>query len=130
MKGPLETAVLGVRTVSVPVTDQDRAIGFFVGVLGFEKRLDAPLPQLGARWIEVAPAGAVTSVALVAAKQGTPAADTGIRLTTSDAAAAHTELAARGVAVDPLLVWEGVPPMFTFRDPDGNTFQMIEETPA
>ena len=29
-------------TVGVPVTDQDRAIDFFVGSLGFEKTMDAP----------------------------------------------------------------------------------------
>jgi hypothetical protein len=28
------------RTVGVPVSDQDRAIDFYVGALGFEKRLD------------------------------------------------------------------------------------------
>ena len=32
--------ITDVRTVGVPVSDQDRAIDFYVGTLGFEKRLD------------------------------------------------------------------------------------------
>ncbi|MFY9928581.1 MAG: hypothetical protein WAK82_11310 [Streptosporangiaceae bacterium] len=31
------------RTVGVPVTDQGAALDFYVGTLGFEKRLDADL---------------------------------------------------------------------------------------
>ena len=38
------------------VTDQDRAIDFYVGTLGFDKRLDARLGG-GRRWIEVGPDG-------------------------------------------------------------------------
>jgi hypothetical protein len=34
----------------------------------------------------------------------------------------------RGVAVGDLLRWEGVPPMFTFDDPDGNRFYIVEES--
>jgi lactoylglutathione lyase len=29
--------------------------------------------------------------------------------------------------VDELLRWEGVPPMFAFRDPDGNGLEITEE---
>jgi lactoylglutathione lyase len=117
----------GIRTVGVPVSDQDRAVEFYVGVLGFEKRRDVPLPQLGSRWIEVAPPGTAVSVALVQARAGLPAGgESGIRFTTANAAALHAELAAAGVAVDELLRWPGVPPMFAFRDPDGNAFSITE----
>ena len=37
-----KTGITGVRTVSIPVTDQDRALAFYVDTLGFEKRLDVP----------------------------------------------------------------------------------------
>jgi catechol 2,3-dioxygenase-like lactoylglutathione lyase family enzyme len=40
--------ITGVHTVGVPVTDQDRAIDFYVGTLGFSKR--PPLDRGGARW--------------------------------------------------------------------------------
>ena len=40
--------------------------------------------------------------------------------------AAHADLAAAGVAVEELLRWPGVPPMFRFTDPDGNGFEIVE----
>jgi hypothetical protein len=53
--------------------------------------------------------------------------DTGIRLATADAAADHAHLRGAGVDVDPeLLRYPGVPPMFTFRDADGNTLVVVE----
>ena len=33
----------------------------------------------------------------------------------------------RGVNVGELLRWDGVPPMYTFDDPDGNRFYVVEE---
>ena len=118
------TRISDVRTVGIPVSDQDRALEFYVGVLGFEKTLDAEFAP-GMRWVEVAPAGASTSVALVA---GSPGVDTGVRFTTASADADHADLVARGVDADPevLRFGEGVPPMFSFRDVDGNTLYVIE----
>ena len=72
------TRITGIGTVGVPVTDQDRAVEFYVGKLGFEKRRDMPFGA--GRWIEVAPPGSATTIALVPA--GVPA---GIRLMTQDA---------------------------------------------
>ncbi len=116
-----------VSTVAVPVTDQDRAVAFYVDALGFDLHVDAELPQLNGRWIVVAPPGATTSLALIPATERTPAGtDTGIRFGTQDAASAHAALTAQSVAVADLLTWPGVPPMFTFQDPDGNTLYVVE----
>jgi lactoylglutathione lyase len=121
------TEITGIRTVGVPVTDQDRAVEFYVDVLGLERRLDAPVEQLGGRWIEVAPSGSATTIALVPARsQSATGVDTEIRLTTSDAASLREDLRARGVEVDELLRWENAPPMFAFRDPDGNGLEIVE----
>jgi len=122
------TRISGVATVAVPVTDQDRALAFYRDVLGFEMRRDAPFGP-GMRWIEVAPPGATTTVALPPlGPDGTSGVDTGIRLTTADAAADHAELSAAGVDVDPeVLHFPGVPPMFSFRDPDGNVLYLVEQ---
>jgi len=121
------TQITGLRTVGVPVTDQARALDFYAGALGLETRLDVPFGD-GKRWIEVAPAGAATTIALVAASANQPTGhDTGIRLATADADAKHADLLARGVDADPeVLRWPGVPPMFAFRDPDGNTLEIVE----
>jgi catechol 2,3-dioxygenase-like lactoylglutathione lyase family enzyme len=114
------TRITGVGTVGVPVTDQDRALEFYVGTLGFEVRRDLPFGE--ARWIEVAPPGAATTIALVAGP-----IPTGIRLTTEDAGADHADLRARGVDTDPeVLRMPEAPPMFTLRDPDGNRLIMVE----
>ena len=119
--------ITDVRTVGIPVSDQDRAIDFYVGTLGFEKRLDVDMGG-GRRWIEVAPAGAATSVALVRAHEGVPAGvETGIRFVSPDADAVHTSMRASGVDTDEVLRWDGVPPMFAFRDPDGNGMEIVEQ---
>jgi catechol 2,3-dioxygenase-like lactoylglutathione lyase family enzyme len=114
-----------IRTVGIPVIDQERAIGFYVETLGFEKRLDAPFGP-GRRWVEVAPPGATTSIALVGVDEGAAGVDTQIRLTTEDATAAHAELRALGVDTDDELLLYPVP-MFAFRDQDGNRLVIIEQ---
>lgn len=113
--------VTHVGTVIVPVADQDRALAFYRDTLGFEVRIDGTFGD-GQRWLEVAPPGAATSLALVAADQ------IEVSLATRDAAADHAALLARGVDADAALIDMGeyVPPMFTFRDPDGNRFRMVE----
>jgi lactoylglutathione lyase len=121
------TQITRLHTVGVPVTDQARALDFYAGTLGLETRLDVPAGDEGRRWIEVAPAGAATTIALVAASANQPTGhDTGIRLATPDADAKHADLLARGVDADEVLRWPGVPPMFAFRDPDGNTLEIVE----
>jgi catechol 2,3-dioxygenase-like lactoylglutathione lyase family enzyme len=114
------TRITGVGTVGVPVTDQDRALEFYVGTLGFETRRNVPMGE--ARWIEVAPPGSATTIALVPA--GVPA---GIRLMTADADADHADLRAGGVDADPeVLRIPSAPPMFALRDPDGNSLILVE----
>jgi len=49
------THITQVGRVIIPVADQDRALDFYVGTLGFEKRADIPFGE-GDRWLEVAPA--------------------------------------------------------------------------
>ena len=117
--------ITGVRTVGVPVTDQDQALNFYVGTLGLDKRADLPLSG-GRRWIEVAPPGAATTIALVAAHDGVPpGVETGIRLIAADADDLHAGLSARGVDTGEVLRWPGVPPMFAFRDQDGNGLEIV-----
>jgi lactoylglutathione lyase len=122
------TTIGDVRTIGINVASQDEAVAFYVTTLGFEKRLDAPIsPTI--RWIEVAPPGATTSLALQASDGAADVgADTGIRFTVPDAAAEHASMRERGVIVGELLRWDGVPPMYSFDDPDGNRFYIVEES--
>jgi len=115
------SALTHVGTVIVPVADQDKALEFYVGTLGFEIRLDGEFAP-GERWLEVAPPGAATSLALV------PGDAIEVSLATSNAEADHAALLAAAVDADAELIRMGayVPPMFTFRDPDGNRFRVVE----
>ena len=123
------TSITDVRTIGISVTSQDDALDFYVGKLGFEKRLDAPIsPTM--RWIEVAPPGASTSIALnIPQAANQEPTDTGVRFSVPDAGAEHAIMQERGVDVGELLRWDnGVPPMFTFDDPYGNRFYVVEES--
>src|SRR2546425_11628705 len=86
------TRITQVGTVIVPVSDQERALEFYLGTLGFEKRMDAPFGE-GQRWIEVAPPGAATTIALVLHREGEPSG-VEVSLTTQDADADHAGLQA------------------------------------
>jgi len=120
------TRITRIGAVIVPVKDQEQAAAFYVDTLGFEKRLDAPFGQEG-RWIEVAPPGAATTIALVEAPEG-DATGIVVSLATEDADRDHETLLSRGVDADAEVIRMGeyVPPMFTFRDPDGNRFRMVQ----
>ena len=119
------TRITQVGTIGVPVADQDRALAFYLEKLGFEKRIDVPYGK-GERWVEVAPPGAATTIALVRAREGDPTGiDTQVRFTTKDAEADHAALRARGVDVDPEVMRYPVP-MFVFRDAEGNRLRIVE----
>ncbi|QNK79907.1 VOC family protein [Nakamurella sp. PAMC28650] len=117
--------ITGVRTVSIPVDDQEAALRFYVDALGFTVRRDNPTPN-GGRWIELAPGGDEVVVTLEPAAPGVTRGAIGIRFTTDDAEKAQAALAATGVDTDEILRWPGVPAMFGFRDPDGNAFSISE----
>jgi len=122
---PTRIQITDIRTVAVPVTDQDRALEFYRDGLGLETRIDMAYGD-DRRWLEVVPAGATTSIALVPAQERAPAGiDTGIRLTTEDAEADHATLRARGIDVDAEVLQYPVP-MFTLRDPDRNVLYVVQ----
>jgi hypothetical protein len=121
----MDQTFTGVITVAVPVTDQDRTKSLLEG-LGFETRMDAEL-QEGFRWVELGLPAAATTISLVRTADELPAGiDTGIRLATADARAAHETVSGRGLEVGELLDWESAPLMFEFRDHDGNRFYVTE----
>ena len=123
-----KTRISKLSTVVIPVSDQDRAIEFYVDTLGFEKRTDVPFGN-GYRWVEVAPADAVTTIAIVPPPPGKPTGnvETGIGLATGDIDADHADFKARGVDVDAEVSRMGdpVPPLFWFRDSDANTLMVV-----
>ena len=124
------THITQVGRVIIPVSDQDKALEFYVGTLGFEKRADIPFGD-GDRWLEVAPAGSGAAIALMPPRPGqSPGNDQAcIVFSTDDLDADHASLRERGVEVEEPMGGEGpVPRMFFFQDPDGNHLLEVEET--
>jgi catechol 2,3-dioxygenase-like lactoylglutathione lyase family enzyme len=129
MSGKLHITEVG--RVAIPASDQDEALAFYTGTLGFELLSDVKFADGKMRWIEVVPTGSTTSIALAPPMEGGPTAvDTGIVLSSTDLEADHATLKAAGVDVDPEIARWGapVPPMFRLRDPAGNTLTIVEPT--
>lgn len=118
-----------VATVIIPVSDQDKALDFYVGKLGFDKTIDVPFGGQY-RWIEVGLPGESTTIALAPPREGEPTVgrETGISLQTDDIDGYHKRLRDAGVEVDEQVQRMGdpVPPMFWFRDPEGNTLMVVQ----
>lgn len=119
------TMTTRVLSVSIPVADQDAALRFYTEVLGCEVRTDVEVWP-GARMIEVVPPGSNVALVLLPSDGEIPVA---IRLGTSDAQQAHDRVREAGVPLynDELVRLEGVPPMFSFTDPDGNNLVYLED---
>jgi lactoylglutathione lyase len=122
---PAKTHITGIRAVSIPVENQNEALRFYAGTLGFTTLRDAPTPS-GGRFIELAPGDTGVVITLEPAAPDVTRGAISIRFTTDDADNAHAALTAAGVDTDEILRWPGIPAMFSFRDPDGNAFSITE----
>ena len=138
--GTTKCRISQVQLVVIPVRDQERSVAFYES-LGFVKRNDIPWGD-GHRWVEVYPPDSSTGLVLVPPRPGEAAGvQTGIILNTDDIDAAHDELRSLGVDVDlevarvgaparirigPVEMAGPVPPMFYFRDPDGNALLIVQ----
>jgi lactoylglutathione lyase len=119
-------------SVTIFVTDQDRALEFYVGKLGFEKRTDNPMGPGAPRWIEVAPKGAQTAFVLYKPTKEMPGASSyglaisligtfaAFVLNVDDMEATHKELSRRGVQFQDEPVKQPYGWWATIKDPDGN----------
>jgi catechol 2,3-dioxygenase-like lactoylglutathione lyase family enzyme len=124
-------AVSKLSAVIIPVADQDAMVSFYTEALGLEKRADVPFGEdVAGRWVEVAPSGAETPIALCPPGPSNEAGgrETGIGLQTDDIDAYHAQLKTRGVDVDDEISRMGgpVPPLFWLRDPEGNSLMVVE----
>jgi catechol 2,3-dioxygenase-like lactoylglutathione lyase family enzyme len=124
------TGIQAIGLVMVPTSDQDRSIEFYESI-GFEKRTDVPFG--GAyRWVEVYPPSGTTGIALAPPRPGDDVKpkELGISITTADVDATYAELRSLGVDVDEQVMRMGdpVPPMFWFRDPEGHSLMVVEQS--
>ena len=125
------------------VHDQDEALAFYTGRLGWEVRADVTMPEMGDfRWLTVGPAGQEDVAIVLMMIPGPPMMDAQtaesvralmakgyagtIFLTTDDCRASYEELRARGVEFveppeeRPYGIDSG------FRDPSGNHLRLTQ----
>jgi catechol 2,3-dioxygenase-like lactoylglutathione lyase family enzyme len=126
------TSVSNIGVVMFTVADQDAALAFYTEKLGFEVRGDTRYGENGEmRWLEVAPPGSRTRLALNPPMQDEPGGGT-IGVETPDVLGEHARLAAiGGIELDPEpMRVPGAPLLFMLRDPDGNHVAVVEAPPA
>lgn len=118
-----------IAIVSIPVSDQQTALRFYRDILGFEVRSDNPFMGDNARWIEVAPVGSPTTLALVTWFENMqPGGVTGLVLESDDIDADVAALRERGM--EPPAVEKQMWGRFiTFSDPDGNGWVLQQNAP-
>lgn len=110
------------KTIGLYVEDQDRSLSFYESTLGFEVRRKLPMAE-GAFWIEVAPPGSETCLAIYprALVHDWANMRPSLMFECADVMRLCEELTAKGVTVSlpPAELPWGV--FAAFEDPDGNT---------
>jgi catechol 2,3-dioxygenase-like lactoylglutathione lyase family enzyme len=121
-------AIKSFEIVSVPVTDQQRSKEFYRDVVGFELLREEPMGP-GQSWIQLAPRGCLTTIALVTWFEAMkPGALQGVMLNVTDIERDHKELSGRGLQLAEIKQ-EPWGRYTTFQDPDGNGW-ILRQPPA
>lgn len=122
-----------VGTVSVFVSNQDRAKEFYTETLGLELRTDAPLfPGSEARWIAVAPTGAETEIILYLPDENwehyaqTVGQSQALTLSVNDIDKTFAELREKGVHFTQEPDRQPWGTFAMFQDSEGNQILMVE----
>jgi catechol 2,3-dioxygenase-like lactoylglutathione lyase family enzyme len=115
--------IKSMKLVSVPVSDQQRALDFFTTKLGFRVVTDQPFDDKQ-RWIELGVGRNGTSLALFTPPEHKDRIGTftGISFVADDVKATCRELKAKGVAIVQEPVEADWGTFALIADPDGNTF--------
>jgi catechol 2,3-dioxygenase-like lactoylglutathione lyase family enzyme len=111
-------AITDIGIVSIPVTDQDRAVAFYAGVLEFAVINDSPMgPDM--RWVQLAPPGATTTITLVTWLEKLTPGSASLLLNTDDLESDIDKFRAGGVVIGDVSeeFWGRY---VMFEDPDGN----------
>lgn len=115
-----------IKHVSIPVQDQDRALQFYTGRLGFEVTTDQSFGP-GQRWIELLiPGGSTTGVVLYTPPGHEDRIGTmsDIVFTSADLEKTYHELVERGVEFAQPLKTEAWGSSAIFVDSEGNRFAL------
>ena len=127
-----KTTLSNIGVAMFTVADQDSALAFYTEKLGFEVRSDSTFGEHDEmRWLEVAPPGSRSRLALNPPMGGAPGGGS-IGVETPDVLAEHARLSEiGGIDLDPEpMLAPGAPLMFSLRDPDGNFVWVVEDPNA
>jgi catechol 2,3-dioxygenase-like lactoylglutathione lyase family enzyme len=116
--------IRGIKFVSIPVADQERALRFYTETLGFRVLTDQPFSDKQ-RWIELGIPGADTRVVLFQFGDHLKPGETlNLSLWADDVEATATELKSKGVefVMEPRQQHYGT--ICIFKDVDGNKIMM------
>jgi catechol 2,3-dioxygenase-like lactoylglutathione lyase family enzyme len=115
--------IRSIKFVSVPVRDQDAALDFYTGKLGFAILTDQPFGG-GQRWIELRIPGAETGLVLFTppGHEDRVGSFMNLSFNTDDVQKTYDELSARGVEFSQPPRVEAWGTSAIFSDPDGNRF--------
>jgi catechol 2,3-dioxygenase-like lactoylglutathione lyase family enzyme len=116
--------IKGVKFVSIPVANQDRALTFYTEILGFRLLTDQPFSDKQ-RWLELGIPGADTRVVLFQfGDTMQPGGPLNLALWSDDVEATARELKSRGVefVLEPKRMPSGT--VSAFKDIDGNQIML------
>jgi catechol 2,3-dioxygenase-like lactoylglutathione lyase family enzyme len=114
--------------VAVPVTDVDRAIGFYVDTVGFNLDQDHRVSD-ELRFVQLTPPGSGCSISIgEGITDMEPGSQRGLQLVVADADAARRELAGRGLETGEVQEFPWGRFIF-FSDPDGNSWAIQQLPP-
>jgi predicted enzyme related to lactoylglutathione lyase len=115
------------KTQTVYVADQDKALAFYRDALGFEVRRDASMGPAG-RWIELAPKGAESCLVLFpkSMMEDWDKRAPSIVFACADTVATCDELRRRGVELRKQPQKMGWGTFASFLDPDGNELGLTD----
>ena len=122
------TTTTTIATAMFSVSDQDAAIAFYTQKLGWELRSEVSFGDGddAGRWVEVAPPGSQTVLALNP-PMGGEAGGGSIGVEATDVDAEREALSAAGVQVGEMMGGDGpVPRMFSANDPDNNWIWVVQ----
>jgi catechol 2,3-dioxygenase-like lactoylglutathione lyase family enzyme len=122
-------AIVSFEIVSVPVSDPEKSKVFYRDILGFTLlREEAMGPDM--KWIQLAPPGCATTIALVTWFDGMkPGGLQGVMLNSTDIDTDHSLLTTRGLHLTAI---EEQPwgRYAMFKDPDGNGWILRQPPPG
>jgi catechol 2,3-dioxygenase-like lactoylglutathione lyase family enzyme len=117
-----------IELVAIPVTDVDRAKGFYVDQVGFNADHDYQVSDT-LRFVQLTPPGSACSIVMgTGITDMAPGSQRGVQVVVADVAAARDSLVANGVKASDIDVqpWGS---FVTFADPDGNTWALQQLPP-